>query len=91
MFEFNLPTNELIARRLRYLLQTEYGGSYERFHEHLVGKVTKDAQLRLFKRFIDNGNMTDDFYRILAEKTKIGQVTFSRFFDIDVNNDELFD
>lgn len=90
MFEFELPTNELIARRLRYLIQTEYGGSYERFHEHLVGEVKNDSQLRLFKRFIDNGNMTDDFYKILSEKTKIGQVTFSRFFDFNVNNDELF-
>lgn len=90
MFEYDLPTNEFIARRLRYLIQTEYGGSYERFHEHLVGEITNDSQLRLFKRFIDNGNMTDDFYKILSEKTKIGQVTFSRFFDFNVNNDELF-
>lgn len=90
MFEFDLPTNTLIARRLRYLIQTEYGGSYERFHEHVKGKVTEDVQLRLFKRFIDNGNMTDDFYRILAKKTKIGQVSFGRFFDLHVDNVDLF-
>jgi len=89
-FTFDLPTNELVARRLRYLIQTEYGGSYERFHEQVKGKITSDAELRLFKRFIDFGNMSDDFYRILAEKTKIGQVTFSRFFDLHVDNAELF-
>lgn len=90
MFEFNLPTNQHISRRLRYLIQTQYDGSYAKFHEHIVGVIENDAKLRLFKRFIDNGNMTDDFYRILAEKTKIGQVTFSRFFDINVNNEDLF-
>ena len=90
MFEFNLPTNEHISRRLRYLIQTEYQGSYACFHESVVGNIESDAKLRLFKRFIDNGNMTDDFYRILADKTKIGQVTFNRFFDLDVTNKDLF-
>ena len=89
-YNFDLPTNQLVARRLRYLIQTQYGGSYRRFHEQVKGKILNETELRLFKRFIDFGNMSDDFYRILSRKTKIGQVTFSRFFDLDVNNAELF-
>lgn len=90
MFEYELPTNKLIARRLHYLIQTEYDGSYQHLYVKLKEEAPNEIQLRMFKRFIDNGVMTDSFFRTLAAKTKIGQVSFGRFFDLHVDNADLF-
>ncbi|UAA37844.1 hypothetical protein KIH87_14210 [Paraneptunicella aestuarii] len=90
MFEFNLPTNELLTRRLRYLIQTEHNGSYAKLFEQLYDEVPDEGRLKLFKAYVDAGNVNGIFIRRLAEKTKIGQVSFSRFFDLYVDNAELF-
>ena len=90
MFEFDLPTHELLTRRLRYLIQTEHNGSYANLFEQLYDKEPDEGQLTLFKAYVDRGNVNGIFIRRLAEKTKIGQVSFSRFFDLYVDNADLF-
>lgn len=90
MFEFNLTAEELITRRLRYLVQTEYDGSYAKMFEHIYGHTPDEGREKLFKAHIDRGNVNGTFIRRLAEKTKVGEVSFSRFFDVYVDNDELF-
>lgn len=91
MFEFDLPTHELLNRRLRYLIQTEYNGSYAKLFEQLYDQEPDESQLTLFKAYVDRGNVNGIFIRRLAEKTKIGQVSFSRFFDLYVDNADLFE
>ena len=89
-FTFDLPTNELITRRLRYLIQTEYNGSYADFFEQIYDHQPDKDRLMLFKAYVDRGNVNGIFIRRLGEKTKIGQVSFSRFFDLYVDNADLF-
>ncbi|MCY7297211.1 hypothetical protein [Alteromonas sp. a30] len=89
-YEFKLPLNEHIARRLRYLIQTEHDGSYASFFTQIYQESPSDSRLMLFKAYVDAGNINGMFMNMLAEKTKIGQVSFSRFFDVYVDNAELF-
>lgn len=89
-FSFDLPTNELIARRLRYIIQTEHNGSYAKLFEQLYDHAPDEGRLRLFKAYVDKGNVNGTFIRRLGEKTKIGQVSFAQFFDLYVDNEVLF-
>ena len=89
-FKYELPASDLITRRLHYLIQTEHNGSYASLFEQIYDEVPEPKRLKLFKAYVDRGNVNETFMRRLAEKTKIGQVSFSRFFDLYVDNDELF-
>lgn len=90
MFEFDLPTNTLITRRLRYLIQTEHNGSYGSLFAQIYDTEPDEKQLTFFKEYVERGNVEGIFMRRLAEKTKVGQVSFSRFFDVYVDNADLF-
>lgn len=89
-FKFDLPTHELITRRLRYLIQTEHNGSYDKLFEQIYDHPPEPGRSRLFKAYVDRGNVNGTFIRRLAEKTKIGEVSFNRFFDLYVDNADLF-
>lgn len=89
-FEFNLPVSTHITRRLRYLIQTEHNGSYASLFEQIYDHAPDDDRLMLFKAYVDAGNVNGIFMSMLALKTKIGQVSLARFFDVYVDNDELF-
>lgn len=89
-FKFELPPNELIARRLRYLIQTEHDGSYASLFTQIYEEAPSEDREMLFKAYVDAGNVNSAFISMLASKTKIGQVSFARFFDVYVDNKELF-
>lgn len=90
MFEFDLPTDELLKRRIRYLLQTEYNGNFSKMYRQMYPEDTELNRLDKFEFYLKRGKYNQDFIRRLAEKTKVGQVTLARLFSLDVNNEELF-
>lgn len=90
MFEFDLPTDELLKRRLLYLLQTEYDGNYSKLYRHMYPDDVEFKRLEKFEFYLKRGKYNQEFIRKLAENTKVGEVTLRRLFDVNVNNDELF-
>lgn len=91
MFEFDLPTDELLKRRVRYLLQTEYDGNYSKMYRKMYPDDVELENLGKFEFYVKRGQYNHNFFRKLAENTKIGEVTLRRLFDLDVNNEELFE
>lgn len=89
-FEFKLPVSTHITRRLRYLIQTEYDGSYDKLFIALYDEVPDEDRSMLFKAYVEAGNVNGIFISMLALKTKIGQVPLARFFDVYVDNADLF-
>ena len=90
MFEFDLPTDELLKRRIEYLLQTEYDGNLSRMYRHMYPEDVEFNNLKKFEVYLKHGQYNHNFFRRLAEKTKVGEVTLRRLFDLEVNNEELF-
>ncbi|UAA39602.1 hypothetical protein KIH87_04380 [Paraneptunicella aestuarii] len=89
MVEFTLDSSEKIKRRMRYLIQTDYNGVAD-FYRHLYGNETHEGEIRRFEMFLKRGIVNVEFMDLLSQKTKIGEVSLRRLFDVNVDNDELF-
>ncbi|UAA38350.1 hypothetical protein KIH87_16935 [Paraneptunicella aestuarii] len=90
MFEFDLPTDEILKRRLRYLLMTEYDGNISKFYRKMYPQDVELNGIARFEFYLKRGQYNHNFFRLLAEKTKVGEVPLRRLFDLDVNNEDLF-
>ncbi|UAA37726.1 hypothetical protein KIH87_13540 [Paraneptunicella aestuarii] len=90
MSEFDLPTDEILKRRIRYLLMTEYDGNVSKFFRHVYPNETDFSGMKRFEFYLKRGQYNHNFFRLLAEKTKLGQVTLARLFDVNINNEDLF-
>lgn len=89
MFEFSLNSTELMQRRLRYLIQTEYNG-VSGFYQHLYEKKATESELERFNMFMKRGVGNWEFMDLLSQKTKVGEVALRRLFDVSVSNEALF-
>lgn len=89
MNKLDVDSEELIRRRLRYLIQTQYNG-VAAFHAHLYGSRANEALLQSFNWFLNKGDMNWEFMRLLCEKTQIGQIPLGRLLDMNINNETLF-
>ncbi len=89
MSNYKLDREELIRRRLRYLIQTEFNG-VKPFHQHLYGSSPDTRHLESFNWFLKRGVMNWEFMSLICEKTKVGNIPLGRLLDIDISNEELF-
>ena len=87
--KFDLKREELIRRRLRYLIQTEYKGVAD-FYECLYGEAANPANIESFNWFLKRGAINWDFMALVCEKTRVGKIPLGRLLDLDINNEDLF-
>ncbi|MCY7295809.1 hypothetical protein [Alteromonas sp. a30] len=89
MFEFELNSQELLKRRVRYLIQTDYNGVAD-FLEHLHDRKVDEKEVETFNLFLKRGKINFEFLEALSQKTKIGEIPLRRLLNIEFNNEDLF-
>lgn len=90
MSEFELDNNELLKRRIRYLIQTDYNGVAD-FLEHLHERKTDEKEIESFNLFLKRGKINLEFLGLLSQRTKIGEVPLRRLLNMKFNNEDLFE
>ena len=89
MFEFSLDSAEHIRRRVKYLIQTQYKNTAD-FYFQLYDTHPDEQALKTFELFLKRGEPNPEFMQVLAQKTKIGEVSLRRLFDVNIDNAVLF-